>query len=270
MCTACADTAHWSHRARAETGRQALVVWLESARGRPVSTVDPAAVAERLERLRARIDAAAGGGVTVGIVAVTKGFGPEAVRAALGLGLVVVGENYAQELPAKAADLAADPVPGAVPEWHFLGRLQRNKVRHLAPIVAVWESVDRAELVDEIAKRAPGARVLVQANLSGEAQKGGPARRGAQLDRACRSSWPGPGPLGLAVEGLMGVGPAGEPEGSAPGSGRSSPSPTPSTCPVRSIGMSADLEVAVEEGATLVRVGSDLFGPRPPRPSTPG
>ena len=71
--------------------------------------------------------------------------------------------------------------------WHFLGRLQRNKVRHLAPVVAVWESVDRPELVDEIARRAPGAVVFVQANLSGEAQKGG-----APLDRGPRPGRPGP------------------------------------------------------------------------------
>ncbi len=228
-----------------------------------MSTIDPSAVAERLERLRARIHAA-GAGREVGIVAVTKGFGPEAVRVALGLGLVVVGENYAQELQAKAADLAADPVPGAVPEWHFLGRLQRNKVRHLAPIVAVWESVDRAELVDEIAKRAPGARVLVQANLSGEAQKGGaPLDEVPELVARARAG-------GLAVEGLMGVGPAGEPEGSRPGFRALVALADRLELPVRSIGMSADLEVAVEEGATLVRVGTDLFGPRPPRPSTPG
>jgi len=228
-----------------------------------VSTVDPSAVAERLERLRGRI-AAAGGGRAVDIVAVTKGFGADAVRAALGLGLAVVGENYAQELQGKAADLAADPVPGVVPEWHFLGRLQRNKVRHLAPIVAVWESVDRAELVDEIAKRAPGARTFVQANLSEEAQKGGaPLDEVPALVERARGA-------GLEVEGLMGVGPAGGPEGSRPGFRALVALAEELGLPQRSIGMSADLEVAVQEGATLVRVGTDLFGPRPLRPSTPG
>jgi hypothetical protein len=228
-----------------------------------VTGIDPATVAARLERLRARI-ARAGAGREVAVVAVTKGFGADAVRAALGLGLVAVGENYAQELLAKAADLARDPVVAAVPEWHFLGRLQRNKVRHLAPVVAVWESIDRPELVDELARRAPGATVFVQANLSGEPQKGGaPLEQVPGLVGRARAA-------GLAVEGLMGVGPAGDPEGSRPGFRALVGLADDLGLPQRSIGMSADLEVAVQEGATLVRVGTDLFGPRPPRPSTPG
>jgi PLP dependent protein len=228
-----------------------------------VSAVEPAAVGERLARLRERI-AAAGGGRDVGIVAVTKGFGADAVRVALGLGLTAIGENYAQEAVAKAAELADDPVPGAEPAWHFLGRLQRNKVRHLAPFVAVWESVDRAELVDEIAKRAPGAVVFVQANLSGEDQKGGAALDAVpELVARARTA-------GLRVEGLMGVAPAGDPEQARPGFAALVALADRLDLPQRSIGMSADLEVAVQEGATLVRVGTALFGPRPPRPSTGG
>ena len=228
-----------------------------------MTAVDPAEVARRLEVVRARIDAAAGGR-EVTLVAVTKGFGADAVRAALGLGLDLVGENYAQELVAKAADLDADPVPGVVPLWHFLGRLQRNKVRHLAGVVAVWQSVDRAELVAEIATRAPGAAVLVQANLSGEAQKGGASL--AEVPALVAQGRE----LGLDVRGLMGVGPAGEPEAARPGFRALVALADELGLPERSIGMSADLEVAVEEGATMVRVGTDLFGPRPPRPSTGG
>jgi pyridoxal phosphate enzyme (YggS family) len=228
-----------------------------------VSAVDPADVARRLEVLRARIQAVADGR-DVAVVAVTKGFGTDAVRAALGLGLDVVGENYAQELLAKAADLEDDPVPGVVPRWHFLGRLQRNKVRHLAAVVDVWESVDRAELVAEIARRAPGAAVLVQANLSGEPQKGGaPLDEVPALVAQARE-------LGLDVRGLMGVGPAGAPEAARAGFRALVAMAEELGLPERSIGMSADLEVAVEEGATTVRVGTDLFGPRPPRPSTGG
>lgn len=228
-----------------------------------MSAVDPADVARRLEVVRARIDDVAGGR-EVALVAVTKGFGADAVRAALGLGLDVVGENYAQELLAKAADLDADPVPGSEPRWHFLGRLQRNKVRHLAAVVDVWESVDRAELVAEIATRAPGAVVYVQANLSGEEQKGG-----APLDEVPSLVAKGR-ELGLDVRGLMGVGPAGEPEAARPGFRALVALADELGLPERSIGMSADLEVAVEEGATTVRVGTDLFGPRPARPSTGG
>lgn len=228
-----------------------------------MTPVDPADVARRLEVVRSRIDAVAGGR-EVTLVAVTKGFGADAVRAALGLGLDVVGENYAQELLAKAADLDAGPVPGIEPRWHFLGRLQRNKVRHLAGVVAVWQSVDRAELVAEIAKRSPGASVFVQANLSGEAQKGG-----APLDEVPSLVAQGR-ELGLDVRGLMGVGPAGAPEAARPGFRALVALADELGLPERSIGMSADLEVAVEEGATMVRVGTDLFGPRPPRPSTGG
>ncbi len=216
---------------------------------------------ERLASVRRRIEAA-GGGDQVRVLAVTKGFGADAVRAALGVGLARVGENYAQELVAKADELAADPAPGPNPEFHFIGRLQRNKVRLLASRVAVWHAVDRPELAVEIARRAPGAAVLVQLDLSGEPQKGGcdPAHAGALVDQARE--------LGLDVRGLMGVGPAGPPEAARAGFRGLVALADQLGLPERSIGMSADLEVAVEEGSTQVRVGRDLFGPRPPRSGT--
>jgi pyridoxal phosphate enzyme (YggS family) len=220
--------------------------------GRPPA-IDPATVAERAAALRARIDPIAGDR-PVRILAVTKGFGADAVDAALAAGLDAVGENYAQELIAKAEQLSAR---GGQPTWHFLGRLQRNKVRHLAPLVAVWESVDRPELVDEIARRAPGAVVLVQANLSGEPQKGGaPLGDVAGLVERAQDA-------GLDVRGLMGVAPAGAPEDARPGFRALVALAAELALPERSIGMSADLEVAVAEGATEIRVGTALFGPRP-------
>ena len=165
---------------------------------------------------------------------------------------------------AKADRVDGDPVEGVVPAWHFLGRLQRNKVRQLAPVVSVWESVDRVELVAEIAAEGPGRRGV---------RPGQPVRRGAEGRGAARN---GAGVVararaaGLSVEGLMGVGPAGDPERSRPGFRALVALADELGLPQRSIGMSADLEVAVQEGATLVRVGRDLFGPRPPRPSTAG
>lgn len=242
--------------------------------------VDPVEVARRLAVVRARI--ADAGGVDVAVLAVTKGFGPDAVRAALDNGLVDLGENYAQELVAKATELSAPPSsriggetgdrdpflrqfgertlehPGSrEPRWHVIGRLQRNKVRLLAPYVSVWQSVDRAELAAEIAKRAPGARVLVQINLSDEHHKGGCSFAEAPgLVHQARQ-------LGLDVTGLMGVAPAGAPETARPGFRRLVALADELDLPERSIGMSGDLEIAVAEGATMVRIGRGLFGARP-------
>ena len=192
------------------------------------------------------------------VVAITKGFPASVVEAALEAGLDAVGESYAQELVAKAGELAA---AGASPEWHFVGRLQRNKVRAIADVVTLWQSVDRIELAREIAKRRPGARVLVQLNLSGEPQKGGCAPERAE-DLVVEVA-----ALGLEVRGLMGVGPSGPPERSRPGFRALVGLADRLGLEERSIGMSGDLEVAVEEGATMVRVGRDLFGDRPVRPT---
>jgi hypothetical protein len=129
----------------------------------------------------------------------------------------------------------------------------------LVPAVDVWQSVDRVELIDEIAKRAPGARVFLQANLSGQPQKGGASLEEvpALVDHA-RST-------GLLVEGLMGVGIEGLPEQSRPGF-RALVALADSLGLIhRSIGMSDDLEIALQEGSTMIRVGSALFGPRPIR-----
>ncbi|MCU0271252.1 MAG: YggS family pyridoxal phosphate-dependent enzyme [Acidimicrobiales bacterium] len=220
---------------------------------------DPAVIGVHVAAVHERIRRAGGDPARVGLVAVTKGFGVDVVRAALAAGLVELGENYAQELLAKHAELDALPAPSG-PRWHFIGRLQRNKVRQLAPLVSMWHTVDRVELGQEIARRAPGARVLVQLNLSGEPQKGGcePGEAAALVARL-RS-------LDLDVAGLMGVAPMGEPEAARPGFRLLVGLADELGLPERSIGMSADLEVAVEEGATLVRVGRGLFGPRPPRP----
>jgi len=140
-----------------------------------VAGMDAGQVAERLAHVRSRI--ADAGGTDVAVLAVTKGFGPDAVAAARSVGLEDLGENYAQELLAKA-EAAAEPPP----RWHAIGRLQRNKVRQLAPHVWCWQSVDRPELAAEIARRAPGARVLVQVAAWGELRKGGAAPAAVPAD----------------------------------------------------------------------------------------
>jgi PLP dependent protein len=215
-----------------------------------------ATFADRLAAVRERIAAAAPDPAAVRLVAVTKGFGVDAVRTALDAGVVDIGESYVQELVAKAAELEGDALH---PRWHFVGRLQRNKVRKAAPFVALWHSVDRVELGAEIARRAPGAAVLVQVNTSGEAAKAGcPPGQAARLVDDLVA-------LGLDVAGIMTIAPAGPPEAARPAFSAARALRDRLGLRELSMGMSGDLEVALREGATLVRVGTDLFGPRPDR-----
>lgn len=209
-------------------------------------------VAARLRAVRHRIEAAGGDPEAVRVVAVTKGFDASVVPVAEAAGLRDLGESYAQEMVAKV------PAAGPSVRWHFVGRLQRNKVRQVAADVALWHSVDRVELGREIARRAPGAAVLVQVNTSGEATKAGcpqDAAPGLVADLVAE---------GLDVRGLMTV--AGRGREEARRCFRALRALADDLgLPERSMGMSDDLEEAVAEGATLVRVGTGLFGPRPTR-----
>ena len=144
--------------------------------------VDAVAVGSRIAAVRARL-AEIAPGRSVRIVAVTKGFGDDAVEAAVAAGVTAIGENYGQELVAKAARGAG----GDVVRWHFIGAVQRNKVAHLAPFVAVWESVDRAAAAEAIARHSPGATALIEVNLVGDPARTGCAwtpRRGSWRRRA--------------------------------------------------------------------------------------
>jgi len=186
------------------------------------------------------------------VVAVTKTFGLDAVHAAVAAGADAIGENYAQELVAKLTGVDLEvPV-------HFIGQLQTNKVRVVAPHVDVYDTVDRPSLASEIAKRAPGATVLVQVAAATEPGKGGCALGAVpDLVRACTDS-------GLRVVGLMTVGPTeGGPEAARSGFRAVRALVDELGLATCSMGMSADLEVAIEEGATQVRIGSALFGSRP-------
>jgi uncharacterized pyridoxal phosphate-containing UPF0001 family protein len=194
-----------------------------------------AGLADRVADVRRRV------GEGVRIVAVTKGFGPDVVAHAVDAGVVDIGENYAQELLAKATS------GGPEARWHFLGHIQSNKVRKLMPVVHLWQSVDRAGVLPA------GARALVQVNLSGLPERNG-------------CSWPdAPGLVsrlgeeGVVVEGVMGV--AG-PGGARPQFRRLAALAAELGLSTVSAGMSGDYEVAVEEGATMVRLGTVLFGPR--------
>jgi pyridoxal phosphate enzyme (YggS family) len=223
-----------------------------------VAVTAPASlVADRLAEVRARIVAAGRPAADVAVVAVTKGFGLDAVEAATAAGIADLGENYAQELAAKAASAPADDGR----RWHFLGRVQRNKVRAIAGSVHLWQGVDRVSAGEEIARRAPGAKVLVQVRIAGGGARNGcaPAEVPGLVDRLAG--------LGLDVRGLMAVGPPGPPELARPGFRAVSALADRLGLVERSMGMTDDLGVAVEEGSTMVRVGRGLFGARPVAPT---
>ena len=217
---------------------------------------DAEQVSARAERVRERIADAGGDPDRVDVVAVTKGFGSGAISAAAAVGLRRIGENYAQELRAKweAVDAAAQNCV----DVHFIGRLQTNKVRLLAGVVDVWQSVDRARLVSEIARHDPGAAIFVQLRISDAAAQGGCEPDDAPaLIRAARH-------VGLEVAGCMAVGPLGTPSEIEAAFGELSRFADRHHLEHRCMGMSADLEAAVRAGSTMVRIGTALFGTRPP------
>ena len=190
-------------------------------------------------------------GVT--IVAVTKGFGADRCREAIAAGLTVLGENRVQEALGKM-----DDVDGA--EWHLIGHLQTNKVRHAAKRFALIQSVDSVRLAEHIAAVNPHQLVLVEVNTSREAQKSGVAP-GSAVD-ALRNIV-----QLLPVQGLMTVAPAqGDPTPSFTELARLRDEAEQSlghALPILSMGMSGDFEAALSAGSTMLRLGQVLFGPRP-------
>lgn len=216
-----------------------------------------AAVRESIERARQR----GGFGQTVTIVAVTKTYGPDAPLAAWRAGLRDVGENRVQEAVAKMAQVDA-PL-----RWHLIGHLQRNKVKQLDGFQLV-HSMDSARLADALsaygaARRRP-LEVLMQVNVSGEGTKGGyePSSLPAEAERLRALS-------GLVVRGVMTMAPFDADVVTLrrvfSGARRCGEVLRAAGHPATelSMGMSGDYEIAVEEGATLVRLGTVLFGARP-------
>jgi pyridoxal phosphate enzyme (YggS family) len=235
------------------------------------------AIAERLAELRARIETAAARSgrpaSEVTLVGVAKRQSVEKVAEAVRAGLKDVGENYVQEAVARieAVEAQLAGTDTALPRWHFIGQLQRNKARDVVRAFDVVASVDRARLGESLEQRAAAdARqldVLLQVDLSGEANKGGvaPDELGRLLEAA--SGW-----SHLRVTGLMAIpAPGSDPEQTRPAFAplrelrdRWRGKPGAEALQELSMGMSSDFEVAIEEGATLVRVGTALFGPRDP------
>ncbi len=227
-----------------------------------------ATLRERLEAVRGRIAAAsarsgrAAGGVT--LVGITKTVPPGVVAEAVALGLEDLGENRVQEAQEKIAAVGRTRA-----RWHLVGHLQRNKAGRAVELFDRVHSVDDAALAEALSRRAVAAGrrlpVLVEVNVSGEATKFGvaPGEVEALLERVAVLP-------GLALDGLMTVGPAVERADDArPGFARLRALRDRAAArlglglPELSMGMSGDFEVAVEEGSTLVRVGTALFRPRP-------
>lgn len=222
------------------------------------AVIDPADVARRLVRVRERI-AAAGGDDSVRIIAVTKAFGPDAVIAAHAVGLYDVGENYAQEMAEKAASIDVDVLREV--RWHFIGGLQSNKVRLIAPWVDLWQTVERVKIGREIVNRSSGEEppaVLIQVKVGTEENKAGcaPEAVSSLIDELRET--------GVDVQGLMTVGAAGDEAATADAFAIVRDLADQHDLAVRSMGMSGDLELAVRAGSTMLRIGSDLFGPRRP------
>ena len=224
-----------------------------------------------LNTVNARIAAAAttAGRVTmdVRLVAVSKKFGPAHVEAAVAAGLQDLGENKIQEALQKQASTSALRV-----NWHLIGHLQSNKTRKAAAAFDWIHSVDSVDLLRRLDQAAADCgrspHLLIQVDLAGEATKHGApeseVRRIVDAATTCRS---------IEVRGLMVMPPWSEnPEAARPYFRRlrqlrdelRAAGPDRSRLDQLSMGMSHDLEVAVEEGATMVRVGTALFGPRPP------
>lgn len=225
-----------------------------------------------LRAVRARIDAAARAAgrdrSAVALLAVSKTWPADAVRALAALGQVDVGENRAQELIAKAGELAGLPV-----RWHFIGQLQRNKAAAIARLGAVVHSVDRPALVGVLDRVGTEVgrpvEVFVQVDLGGpggDRPAGTAARGGATPDDVPGLADAVAAAAGLRLRGLMAVAPRDADPGPAfdrlAGLAARVRADHPEAVDL-SAGMSGDLEAAVASGATIVRVGTALFGQRP-------
>ena len=225
-------------------------------------------IAARLEHIRRRIrraaEAAGRDPESVRLIAVSKGQPSDAIREAYAAGQRDFGENYVQELCKKAEQLSSL----SELRLHMLGHLQRNKVKLVVAHASYLQSLDSAALALELDKRRSGAPlpVLIEVSIAGEAQKSGvsPAELPALVEtvKGCSA---------LELRGLMCVPPlSDDPEQSRPHFARlrqlQAELGGSAVLPELSMGMSADFEAAIAEGATMVRVGTAIFGARPPRP----
>jgi pyridoxal phosphate enzyme (YggS family) len=235
----------------------------------PESTSTSTAIATSVQALRDRIATAIarrGPGPDVRLIGVSKLQPLDKIAAAHAAGLLDFGENYAQELRDKLREWPSD----GTARWHYIGALQSNKLKYIVGKVALIHTVDRVELIQQIDRLAGRAGVvqefLIEVNLGGETQKAGvePDALPALLDACAQVER-------ARCIGLMIIPPADEPGATRPYfrslrelRDRLRDGPARANVDLRelSMGMSADFEVAIEEGASLVRVGTAIFGAR--------
>jgi pyridoxal phosphate enzyme (YggS family) len=214
-------------------------------------------VRERIERACRRVGRDPR---SVQLIAVSKGHSEQAIRAAYSAGMRVFGENYAQDLAAKAS--ALNDLPDI--RWRFIGHLQRNKIKLIERARATVDTVDSARLAEALSTRAAASgrnvEVLLQVNIGDEAQKSGCAPEELpQLVEVVRAL------PNVSLRGLMTVAPhLDDLEAIRPFFARLRELAEAHGLPELSMGMTHDLEPAVEEGATILRIGTAIFGPRPP------
>ena len=215
------------------------------------------------ERIRARAERAGCDPEAIRLVLVTKEVGLDRIRQAYDLGMRDFGENRVQDLTAKAEQL-----PGDI-RWHFIGHLQTNKVKHLIGHTAMIHSCDRLELARELQKQAErlnqAVEILIQVNASGETTKHGFSPKGLEepISEICGFSR-------LKLCGLMTIGPNTQDEANVGASfhllktlrEQLNRQFSDHSWQYLSMGMSSDFEIAIEEGANLLRIGSAVFGER--------
>ena len=207
-------------------------------------------IKERLQEINKIIDAKAQNPVT--LIGVTKGFTHEEVNIASELGIKNFGENYAQEL------LTKNPLVDPEISWHYIGQLQSNKIRKISHLVDVWHSVTSLKLAREIHKRNDQAQILLQVSLMGPSNsKGFEVEQLPQLISELRD-------MNIDISGLMTIGVPGDMVATRVVFKELRKLADTFELPECSMGMSDDFEIALESGASMIRVGSAIFGNRRP------
>tara|TARA_Y100001970_G_scaffold210532_1_gene256864 strand:- start:283 stop:957 length:675 start_codon:yes stop_codon:yes gene_type:complete len=210
-------------------------------------------VADSVGNIREMVSSRSSNPVT--IVAVTKGFGVDAIKSAAKAGIHDIGENYAQELM-KKRDILENLDEGKNYRWHFIGNLQRNKIRKLSSSVFMWQSTDSLALGEEIAKRSISPKLLLQVNMTGAENQGGipPAQVPSLVEKFEES--------GIHIEGLMTIGASADRDATLVCFQDLKKLANTLGLLECSMGMSNDYDLALEAGATILRLGRAIFGNR--------